>query len=163
MSTSGGVCGCSPIKKDRETKATSGAAWGCQEGLGPGAPPCPHSPLGGHHPPEEAPRSHLCGPGPQWMGQAALQPVLKGRGRCGVRQGTGSDRMHRGYCVPQGSPQGLQGPAWLPQSHSRSCHIPWLSSSSLSTCNSWSRCSGRFWKFRGFLGRARGCEGPKSP
>lgn len=37
------------------------------------------------------------------------------------------------------------------------CHLPWLSSSSSSsTCNSWSRCSGKFWKFRGFLGRVRG-------
>lgn len=37
------------------------------------------------------------------------------------------------------------------QPHSGGRLIPWLSSSSLSTCSSCSTCSGRLWKFRGFL------------
>lgn len=69
-----------PGPHQEELRAVSGGAWTW------GPTPCPHLPPGGHHPPEEAPRSHLCGPGPQWMGQAALQPVLK-RGEMGVGSG----------------------------------------------------------------------------
>ena len=53
--------------------ATSGRAWIW------GPMPCPCSPPRGHHPPAAALQSHLCGRGPQWTGQAALQPVLKSR------------------------------------------------------------------------------------
>lgn len=87
----------------------------------------------------------------------------KRRSRCEVGQGTGSDRRQSALISSGQPPRSPRAQPWHLQSHYRSCHIPWLSSSSLSTCSSWSKCSGRFWKFRGFLGRVRGCEGPKSP
>ena len=62
-----------PGPHQEELGAVSGGAWIWDP------TPCPHSPPRGHHPPEEALRSHPCGPGPQWMGQAALQPVLERR------------------------------------------------------------------------------------
>lgn len=138
----------------RTQGATLGGAELAVTGLGwPG--PRPHSPPGGRRPPAAALRSPRCGPGPQWRGRAALPPALEGGG-CGLGPCL---RERRGLSSP-GNPQ---EPAGLPQPHCRSCHIPWLSSSSLSTCNSWSRCSGRFWKFRDFLRKARGCEGPPVP
>lgn len=94
-----------PGPHQEELGAVSGGAWIWDP------MPCPRSPPRGHHPPEEALRSHPCGPGPQWTGQAALQPFLERREEgVGLGQAQGLTDAERVLSPP--------GPALAPQSHS---------------------------------------------